>query len=221
MAKQVAHEINNPLTPIKLSVQQLLRVYDPNDPDLKKKLEIIVKSIIEQIDALVKIAKAFSSFAQLSEPNRSQVDLVQTIGGVLLMFSSHKKVQIGFETSIDTCFLPIDKEQWIQVLNNIIKNAIQACSNSANPQINLQLHQQDQFIILSIQDNGRGISAEQKEKIFTPHFTTKSKGSGIGLSIVKQIIENHGGQISFESSPDSGTIFKIVLPTALDNQNNE
>jgi signal transduction histidine kinase len=218
MAKQVAHEINNPLTPIKLSVQQLLRVYDPNDPDSKKKLEIIVKSIIEQIDALVKIAKAFSSFAQLSEPNRSQVDLVQTVGGVLLMFSSHKKVRIGFETSIDTCFLSIDKEQWIQVLNNIIKNAIQACSNSANPQINLQLEKHDQSIILSIQDNGRGISADEKEKIFTPHFTTKSKGSGIGLSIVKQIIENHGGQISFVSSPDSGTIFKIVLPTTLDNQ---
>ena len=103
-------------------------------------------------------------------------------------------------------------------MNNIIKNAIQACSNSANPQINLQLHKQDQSIILSIQDNGRGISADEKEKIFTPHFTTKSKGSGIGLSIVKQIIENHGGQISFVSSPDSGTIFKIVLPTTLDNQ---
>jgi two-component system, NtrC family, nitrogen regulation sensor histidine kinase NtrY len=213
MAKQVAHEINNPLTPIKLSVQQLLRVYDPSDPDSKKKLEIVVKSIIEQIDALVKIAKAFSSFAQLPEPKKEQADLVQIISNVLLMFSSYKKASITFDAVLDTCFLSIDKEQWIQVLNNIIKNSIQACANRPDSQIHLRLYNQDQTIIISVQDNGRGIPEDQKEKIFQPHFTTKSKGSGIGLSIVKQIVENHGGQIFFESSSNLGTKFTIVLPT--------
>ena len=213
MAKQVAHEINNPLTPIKLSVQQLLRVYDPSNPDSKKKLEIVVKSIIEQIDALVKIAKAFSSFAQLPEPKKEQADLVQIISNVLLMFSSYKKASITFDAVLDSCFLSIDKEQWIQVLNNIIKNSIQACANRPDSQIHLRLYNQDQTIIISVQDNGRGIPEDQKEKIFQPHFTTKSKGSGIGLSIVKQIVENHGGQIFFESSPNLGTTFTIVLPT--------
>ena len=213
MAKQVAHEINNPLTPIKLSVQQLLRVYDPSDPDSKKKLEIVGNSIIEQIDALVKIAKAFSSFAQLPEPKKAQVDLVQIISNVLLMFSSYKKASITFDAVLDTCFLSIDKEQWIQVLNNIIKNSIQACANRPDSQIHLCLYNQDQTIIISVQDNGRGIPEDQKEKIFQPHFTTKSKGSGIGLSIVKQIVENHGGQIFFESSPNLGTTFTIILPS--------
>jgi two-component system nitrogen regulation sensor histidine kinase NtrY len=212
MAKQVAHEINNPLTPIKLSVQQLLRVYDPSDPDSKKKLEIVGNSIIEQIDALVKIAKAFSSFAQLPEPKKEQADLVQIISNVLLMFSSYKKANITFDAVLDSCFLSIDKEQWIQVLNNIIKNSIQACANRSDSRIHLRLYNQDQTIIISVQDNGRGIPEDQKEKIFQPHFTTKSKGSGIGLSIVKQIVENHGGQIFFDSSPNLGTTFTIILP---------
>ena len=99
------------------------------------------------------------------------------------------------------------------LLNNIIKNSIQACANRPDSQIHLRLYNQDQTIIISVQDNGRGIPEDQKEKIFQPHFTTKSKGSGIGLSIVKQIVENHGGQIFFESSPNLGTTFTIVLPT--------
>ncbi len=211
MAKQVAHEIKNPLTPIKLSVQQLLRVYDANDPGSKLKIELVVQAIIEQIDNLVKIANDFSLFAQLPSPNKKETDLILLINNILPMFLSYNDIKIIVDTSLENCLVNIDKAQWIQVFNNLIKNATQACSETKKPSVRIQLRKEKQGVIIEIKDNGCGITEDQKEKIFTPHFTTKSNGSGIGLSLTKQIIENHGGIISFKSSVNKGTVFTIRL----------
>lgn len=211
MAKQVAHEIKNPLTPIKLSVQQLLRVYDANDPDSKLKIEVVVKAIIEQIDSLVKIANDFSLFAQLPVPIKKETDLILLIKNILPMFLSYNNIKITLESSLEKCIVNIDKDQWLQVLNNLIKNAAQACSDIKKPIIHIQVSMEKHRVIIEIKDNGCGIPPEQIEKIFTPHFTTKSTGSGIGLSLTKQIIENHDGQISFTSSVNKGTVFTIRL----------
>jgi len=211
MAKQVAHEIKNPLTPIKLSVQQLLRVYDANDPDSKLKIEVVVKAIIEQIDSLVKIANDFSLFAQLPVPIKKETDLILLIKNILPMFLSYNNIKITLESSLEKCIVNIDKDQWLQVLNNLIKNAAQACSDIKKPIIHIQVSREKNRVIIEIKDNGCGIPPEQIEKIFTPHFTTKSTGSGIGLSLTKQIIENHDGQISFTSSVNKGTTFTIRL----------
>ena len=211
MAKQVAHEIKNPLTPIKLSVQQLLRVYDANDPDSKLKIEVVVKAIIEQIDNLVKIANDFSLFAQLPVPIKKETDLILLIKNILPMFLSYNNIKITLESSLEKCIVNIDKDQWLQVFNNLIKNAAQACSATKKPIIHILVSIVKQRVIIEIKDNGCGIPPEQIEKIFTPHFTTKSTGSGIGLSLTKQIIENHDGQISFTSSVNKGTTFTIKL----------
>ena len=115
------------------------------------------------------------------------------------------------ESSLEKCIINIDKDQWLQVLNNLIKNAAQACSDIKKPIIHIQVSMEKHRVIIEIKDNGCGIPPEQTEKIFTPHFTTKSTGSGIGLSLTKQIIENHDGQISFTSSVNKGTTFTIRL----------
>ena len=211
MAKQVAHEIKNPLTPIKLSVQQLLRVYDANDPASKLKIEVVVQAIIEQIDNLVKIANDFSLFAQLPAPNKKETDLISLINNVLPMFLSYNNINISLESSLEKCMVNLDKDQWLQVFNNLIKNAVQACSETKTPRINIHVRMEKNAVMIDIKDNGCGITQDQLDKIFTPHFTTKSKGSGIGLSLTKQIIENHGGKISFKSSVNEGTVFTIIL----------
>jgi two-component system, NtrC family, nitrogen regulation sensor histidine kinase NtrY len=112
---------------------------------------------------------------------------------------------------LEKCIVNIDKDQWLQVFNNLIKNAAQACSATKKPIIHIQVSIVKQRVIIEIKDNGCGIPPEQIEKIFTPHFTTKSTGSGIGLSLTKQIIENHDGQISFTSTVNKGTVFTIRL----------
>ena len=211
MAKQVAHEIKNPLTPIKLSVQQLLRVYDANDPESKLKIEVVVKAIIEQIDNLVKIANDFSLFAQLPVPIKKETDLILLIKNILPMFLSYSNIKITLESSLEKCLVNIDKDQWLQVFNNLIKNAAQACSDIKKPIIYIYVSTEKHGVIIEIKDNGCGIPPDQIEKIFTPHFTTKSTGSGIGLSLTKQIIENHDGHISFTSSVNKGTTFTIRL----------
>ena len=120
-------------------------------------------------------------------------------------------MNISLETTLEKCLVNLDKDQWIQVFNNLIKNAIQACSETKTPRINIDVRMENNAVIIEIKDNGCGITQDQTDKIFTPHFTTKSKGSGIGLSLTKQIIENHGGKITFKSSVNEGTVFTIIL----------
>ena len=127
------------------------------------------------------------------------------------MFLSYKNIKITLESSLEKCFVNIDKDQWLQVFNNLIKNAAQACSDMKKPIIQIYVRTDKQMVIIEIKDNGCGIPPDQIEKIFTPHFTTKSTGSGIGLSLTKQIIENHDGQISFISTVNKGTTFTIRL----------
>ncbi len=209
MAKQVAHEIKNPLTPMKLSVQQLLRAFDPNDPNGEEKLKKVASSIIEQIDALTKIANEFSNFAKMPSPNYEKINLVDLIKTVVSVFSS-SLVDVSFTYTHENIKINGDKDQLIRVFNNLIKNAIQAIEESGkNGKVEICLSHGKNGVHISIKDNGIGIPDNKKEKIFVPYFTTKSTGTGIGLAIVKQIIENHKGTVSFESKEGEGTVFNI------------
>lgn len=211
MAKQVAHEIKNPLTPMKLSVQHLMRTYDPTDENSQEKINKVSKSLIEQIDALTKIANEFSNFAKIQKPVLDKIDIIQIIQNATELFRQGNKVKIQLNIP-EICYINGDKEQLLRVFNNLIKNSTQAISNKDNGVIAISAERIDNNIKIAISDNGNGISEEQKPKIFTPYFTTKSTGSGIGLSMVKQTIVNHGGDIYFESSEGIGTTFFIELP---------
>ena len=213
MARQIAHEIKNPLTPMKLSVQHLLRVYDPKKPEEStERIKKVVDSIIEQIDGLTKIANEFSNFARMPLPLKEKQDLVSIIKNTLVVYDEREDYTINLVSKEEKLELPVDRAQVIQVLNNLIKNAIHALYNNEKGEITVSCYKENNSAIVSVSDNGTGIKKEDQERLFTPHFTTKTKGSGIGLSVVKQIIENHGGEISFESTEKKGSTFSFVLP---------
>lgn len=212
MAKQVAHEIKNPLTPMKLSIQQLLRVYDPNDPNAEKKLIKVANSIIEQIDALTKIANEFSNFAKMPKPNEISLDLLPILENVIEVFRQEANCTIQLRNSLREIPYKADKDQMIRVFNNLLKNAIQAIPEERQGKILVETTDDSKVYIIRFTDNGVGIPEEKRSKIFVPYFTTKSTGTGLGLAMVKQIIENHRGTIFFETTENEGTIFTIELP---------
>jgi len=213
MAKQVAHEINNPLTPMKLGIQHLLRSYDPTSADSKERLESVLNSVIEQIDGLTRIANEFSNFAKMPDPQKVEIDLLGIIRNSATLFEMEENCTIEIHSEDRLLLLKIDKDQWIQVFNNLIKNAIQSLNERKEGKVKITIEKDnlENEVRIQISDNGKGIPTQQLDKIFIPHFTTKSTGSGIGLSVVKQIVENHGGKISFESIENEGTTFTIVL----------
>ena len=212
MAKQVAHEIKNPLTPMKLSVQHFQRSFDPNDPNAKTKMQRIVDSLIEQIDALTKIANEFSNFAKMPKANEENINLVTLLRNVIELYSS-TDVQINLELdNKESIAIYADKDLILRVFNNLIKNAIQATKEGENAEITISVEEKDLHYIIAVKDNGVGIPEELREKMFVPNFTTKSTGSGLGLAMVKQIILNHNGTIWFESVEGVGTTFFVMLP---------
>ena len=211
MAKQVAHEIKNPLTPMKLSIQQMMRVFEKENPEAKIKIDRLANSLIEQIDGLTKIANEFSNFAQMPTPLLEKVELIEICKNVISLFSQDEYT-ITFSTNENEVYISADKDQLIRAINNLLKNSIQAFEFDRPGEINISVQLTNENCLIKIQDNGSGIPLNQQNKIFVPYFTTKSTGTGIGLSITKQIIENHNGTINFQTTENSGTIFTIELP---------
>ncbi|MFO0494137.1 MAG: ATP-binding protein [Flavobacteriia bacterium] len=212
MAKQVAHEIKNPLTPMKLSVQQMMRVFDPTDPSSAEKLKKVTASIIEQIDALTLIANEFSNFAKMPLPQESTFDLIPLIANVIEVFREESGCVLEMNSSLTKAEITADKDQMIRVFNNLIKNAIQSIPSEKSGRIHVALSESNERWLIEITDNGIGIPETERDRIFVPYFTTKSTGTGIGLAMIKQIIENHHGAIYFNSQANKGTTFSIELP---------
>ena len=209
MAKQVAHEIKNPLTPMRLTVQMFEQRFDENDPKVKEKLNEFSKSLIQQIDTMSSIASAFSNFAEMPKQNAEELDVVSVVRRALDIFS---KDYIKFFAGEDKIKAELDKTQLIRIVTNLVKNAEQACVNIENPKIEVKVNEDNGHVIISVADNGKGISEEDKNKVFEPKFTTKSSGMGLGLPMVKNIIEAYGGNITFVSEMNRGTVFTVKIP---------
>lgn len=210
MAKQVAHEIKNPLTPMRLTVQSFQRKFDPNDPDIKQKLNDYSQTLIQQIDTMSSVASAFSNFASMPAQQNETLNVVNVIDLALDIFNEN---YIEFHSSEKEIFTLMDRTQLIRVITNLVKNAIQSIDeNTSNPRIIVSIEKQDNNILISVEDNGQGISIENKNRIFEPKFTTKTSGMGLGLGIVKNIIESYKGTIWFETEIGKGTIFYVKFP---------
>jgi signal transduction histidine kinase len=212
MAKQVAHEIKNPLTPMKLSVQQLLRSFDPDDPKSQEKLQRVANSIVEQIDSLTNIANEFSNFAKMPNPTEQEVNIVSLITGIVEMFDHNDKDEVKVSCENKEILVLADKDQILRVFNNLLKNAIQSIPRDQEGHIEIRIKTVDGTVVIEVEDDGSGIEQDQYSRIFVPYFTTKSTGTGLGLAMVKQIIENHQGTIDFKSRVGKGTTFKVTLP---------
>lgn len=213
MARQVAHEINNPLTPMKLTIQQLQRTKKMNSEQFDAYFEKSTATLIEQIENLTRIAGSFSSFARLPEPNFDKVDVAKNIAMVVQLFSNNNEnIEVNYTGAEEGVYAFTDREQLIQVFNNLLKNAVQAIPDDRVGKIRVRLRKTERDIFVSFEDNGKGISDEIKEKLFVPNFTTKSTGMGLGLAISQNIIRASKGEISFESKENSGAIFIVRLP---------
>jgi signal transduction histidine kinase len=215
MAKQIAHEIKNPLTPMKLNVQQLFKSWTDGIPGFEKKLEKFTKNQIEYIDNLSSIASAFSSFAKIPEANPVKVDLLGQIKTTFELFRNTENITFRITCPYtEKIFIYADKEHVNSIFSNLIKNAIQSIEPGREGIVRVNIVRGNEKILVSVSDNGSGIPESFRDKMFTPNFTTKSSGTGLGLSIVKRYVENAGGRIWFESEDDVGSTFHIEFPVA-------
>lgn len=217
MAKQIAHEIKNPLTPMKLSVQHLQMTWKNKDADFENRLNNFSKTLIEQIEALSTIATEFSNFAKMPQIKKEKIDLIPLMNSCVDLFKNTENVHFSIENSQNTNIQIIgDNEQILRVFNNILKNAIQAIPENRNGEIKIKLETNSvlKTVLISISDNGYGINEETKSKLFTPNFTTKSSGMGLGLAIVKEIVEMLNGKIWFETEIEKGSVFYIEFPVS-------
>lgn len=213
MARQVAHEIKNPLTPMKLSVQYLQHAWNKQSPDWESRLQKFTQTMIEQIETLSVIATEFSDFAKMPATRKESVNIGEVIHNAISLFKNYQNIRISIELPEDeqlTVFA--DKDQLLRAFNNLLKNAVQAIGKDKQGQISIAAFEDQYRCMITIEDNGGGIPEEIAEKIFSPNFTTKSSGMGLGLAIVKSVIVNSGGEITYTSLPGKGTTFFISLP---------
>ncbi|MFC2137250.1 ATP-binding protein [Bacteroidota bacterium] len=214
MAKQIAHEIKNPLTPMKLSIQHLQRAWDDKVENWDEYLDKVSKTLIEQIDHLTFIATEFSNFAKMPKANNTKVNIIDKINKCLILFSNYNNIDFKLNYNKEKeIFVFADKEQLIRIFTNLIKNSIQSIdAKNKKGYIDINIDKEKSDVLIIIKDNGKGIPDELKSKLFEPSFTTKSSGMGLGLAIVKNIITNLGGDIWFETQINKGTTFYIKLP---------
>lgn len=212
MAKQVAHEIKNPLTPMKLSIQHLQMRWSSMDAQEREdRFKTFGQNLVEQIDTLSAIASEFSSFAKLEDTNFSKVNLESLIRSSVDVYNQTNGVRVTFDGTENIEVLG-DKDQLLRVFNNLIKNAIQAIPKGMEGLVEVTAEKNNGCYYIRIKDNGTGISLENQAKIFMPNFTTKNSGMGLGLAMVQKILENMQAEISFETSEGKGTEFKIIFP---------
>ena len=210
MAKQVAHEIKNPLTPMRLTVQSFQRKFDPNDPEIKQKMKDYSETLIQQIDTMSAVASAFSNFASMPAQQNETLNVVEAVELALDIFNEDYLV---FEKESEEIIAEIDRTQLIRIITNLVKNAIQAIPDQQEiKSIIVRVEKKQKTVLITVKDNGIGIKEEDKIRIFEPKFTTKNSGMGLGLSIIKNIIENYKGSITFETQYGHGTNFTVSLP---------
>ena len=209
MAKQVAHEIKNPLTPMRLSVQSFERRFDINDPKIYEKVKEYSETLIQQIDVMSSIASAFSDFAKMPKQKREKIEVIGVVKMALDIFNEN---YISYHHTEDELFGNLDKTQLIRIVTNLITNANQAAEERENPKIDVNVFSREDKIVIEVSDNGKGIKKEVEHLIFEPKFTTKSSGMGLGLPMIKNIIEAYAGSINFISEEGKGTVFTVILP---------
>ncbi len=214
MARQVAHEIKNPLTPMKLSIQYLQKAINNNQANVKELSSSVANTLVEQIDHLSKIAADFSQFANIGNTNVEIFDLHDVMGSLKGLYQSDPNVELVWFPVSEKLMLHADKTQMNRLFTNLFTNAVQACRENEQCRIIIDERIESGTAVISIKDNGEGIPAEMQDKIFVPNFTTKSSGTGLGLAMCKGIVEQAGGKIWFETGQGKGTTFFVQLPLA-------
>ena len=212
MARQVAHEIKNPLTPMKLSIQYLQKAIESNAPNVKELTAQVANTLVEQIEHLSQIAGDFSQFAHIGESAREEVNLNDVLDKVLDLYASNEKLVISKQLLEEPVRVIGDRTHMNRLFNNLVLNAIQAVPDDRVARIDIRETLSDGKVLISISDNGQGINQELQSRIFAPNFTTKTSGTGLGLAMCKRIVEQAEGEIWFDTTPGTGTSFFVMFP---------
>lgn len=206
MAKQVAHEIKNPLTPMRLNVQQFERSFQLDDEQHREQLKEFTQGMLQQIDTLSTIATAFSDFAKMPEANRVELNAVEVVQWAVQLFTDQR---LTFVADRPEMALKFDRNHLVQIVNNLVKNALEAVEGVPEAKVEIRLKGDDGRIQLEVEDNGKGMSDAVLKRMFEPRFTTKNSGMGLGLAVVKTLVEENGGSITCDSKEDQGTRFTL------------
>ncbi len=212
MAQQIAHEIKNPLTPMMLNIQYLQKAWTDRAEDYEERMLRITKGLTEQIEVLSEIASQFSTFAAIDKVSLEELTIKPIIDDVIAIFKANEHIVFERLFEDNEYIIIADKNQMIRILNNLYKNAIHAIGNTNGGKIRTELRIINRQMQIIITDNGCGITSDELVNIFEPHFTTKTSGMGLGLALVKKMVENIGGSISVNSEQGKGTSFIIIIP---------
>ncbi|MXV38857.1 GHKL domain-containing protein [Flavobacteriaceae bacterium Ap0902] len=208
-ARQVAHELKNPLTPMRLQMQSFQMRFDPEAPDIKEKVNELSKGIIRQIDTLSDIAEAFTDYTKMPVRRDKTIELITEIDIALELFDEDS---LTFKAPKEPIYINFDPNYLVRIITNLVKNANQAIPIGRTPKIEIELEKNESHVNILVKDNGSGVPDEIVDKLFVPKFSTKSSGSGLGLPMVKKIVEEYDGTIRFRNNQGDGSTFIITLP---------
>ena len=212
MARRVAHDLKNPLTPIKLQIQLLMRMKASGNPAWQDKLEEVAGTVLYHVDLLADSADQFSTFAKMYDQAPERFDLDALIRQEVDLFDSRDDVQLDYFGLADAYVLA-PRPQLTRVIVNLLTNAFQALDGAGRIQVALRNSSEDGFYDIVVEDNGPGVPEDMTEKIFSPDFTTKTSGSGLGLAICRRIVDHCGGSISYSRSFTlGGACFTVKFP---------
>lgn len=212
MARQVAHEIKNPLTPMKLSIQYLQRAIEEKNPDMQVLSQNVASTLVEQIDQLAKIASDFSQFANIGNVKMEVFNVSDLLTSLINLYNTNEKLNINYTRTDNSTLINADRSQINRLFTNLLQNAIEASTGKDVINIFITEEVNANKLLISIKDEGVGIPEEKRDKIFTPNFTTKTSGTGLGLAMCKGIVEKANGKIWFETMEGEGTTFHVLLP---------
>jgi len=212
IARKIAHEIKNPLTPIKLSAERMIKKWEHKDPDFGEVCQRSARTIVKEVDSLKRLVDAFSKFGKMPEIHKTPTSIPMVIDEVVNLYKDFNKVEIRVSAPDNPPPVELDGEQFRRVLINIFDNAIQAMSNSGRIDVELSFNMPSNMAYIEIADNGPGIKDEYKEKLFLPNFSTKKDGTGLGLAIANRIVKEHGGNIRIRDNSPHGTVFTLEVP---------
>jgi nitrogen fixation/metabolism regulation signal transduction histidine kinase len=212
MARQVAHEIKNPLTPMKLNLQYLQMAIEKNSPDVKNISLYVAQILLEQIEHLSQIAGDFAQFAKIGNTKKQIFDVNQMLENSITLYSTNDEVKVDTNLYPDKIMIEADKTQVNRLFTNLLQNAVQSVPDYRKVMLEIKSELYDHKVVISIKDNGNGIRSEMVTKIFAPNFTTKTSGTGLGLAMCKGIVETLNGRIWFETKEGQWTCFFVELP---------
>jgi two-component system nitrogen regulation sensor histidine kinase NtrY len=212
VARRIAHEIKNPLTPIKLSAERLIKKWEGRDSDFNQIFEHSTKTIIREVEGLKRLVDEFSKFSKMPEIKKTPTNMPGIIDEVVNLYKGYKGVEINVLLPKENPLVELDGEQFKRVMINIFDNAIHAISNKGIIDVRLHFDLSSNIAYLDIADDGPGLREEDKEKLFFPYFSTKKDGTGLGLAIANRIIAEHKGYIKVRDKEPKGTIFTIEIP---------